>query len=50
MQQEINQKGKPKFDSIIILQLTAHQVKSIEVIGENNYDLENLSGEKKTLL
>jgi CRISPR-associated endonuclease Cas2 len=47
---EVLVKGDLKKDTIIVLPLTAQQVKSIEVIGKNNYDLNLLSGQNNSIL
>lgn len=50
MQQEITQKGNSLSDTIILLSLTATQIKSAIIIGKNNYDLDFLSGQNNSLL
>ena len=50
LKNELTFKGNSKTDSILFIPLTARQVKASVVIGQNNYDLEFLSGEKNSLL
>jgi CRISPR-associated endonuclease Cas2 len=50
MQQEIMQKGNSQSDTIILIPLTATQIKAATIIGKNNYDLDFLSGQNNSLL
>ncbi|MEZ5038517.1 MAG: CRISPR-associated endonuclease Cas2 [Saprospiraceae bacterium] len=49
LKQLIQTKGDPP-DSLIILPLTAHEVQQMLVIGLNELDKDDLSGERSTLI
>ena len=50
LKNELALKGNQKTDTIIFIPLLSRQVQEAEVIGKNNYDLDYLSGQKKSLI
>ena len=50
LKNELVLKGNQTTDTIILIPLTSRQVQEATIIGNNKYDLDYLSGEKKSLL
>lgn len=49
LKQEMAQKAAPQ-DSLIILPITAAQVQQMQVLGHNDLDRDELTGDKSTLI